>query len=54
VNGERVETLHSHDHRERERRDDQSGETGVHQRQRVGPPTPEFEPAVEQRPRQSK
>jgi hypothetical protein len=37
------------DHREREGRDDQSGETSVHQRQAIRPPAAKFEPAPEQR-----
>ena len=44
MNAECVESLHSHDHRERERRNDQSGKTRIHQRQSVGPPASKFEP----------
>src|SRR5215469_10950882 len=45
MNGERVESLHSHHHRKRERCDDQGGEAPIYQRQREGPPSAELEAA---------
>jgi hypothetical protein len=53
LNGECIERLHSDHHRERESHDDHRGETGVQYSQSVGPPTSEFEPASQKRPRQT-
>jgi hypothetical protein len=49
-----VEGLHADHHGKREKGDDDTGKTRIHEREKIGPPAAEFQPAPQQRPRQAK